>query len=101
MMYVSQIIILYTLNFYNLVCQLDLNKTGGEKPQRDFTPTRIAISKRKEQVLVRMYRKQKTHELPVRMEISAASVEVWRVLKTTGRNFLRLSKFISRYPTKK
>ena len=28
MMYTSQIIMLYTLNLYNAVCQLQLNKTG-------------------------------------------------------------------------
>jgi len=55
MMYVSQILMLYTLNFYNLVCQLDLNKTGGKNHKEiHFTPTRTAITKRKEQVLVRM-----------------------------------------------
>ena len=31
MMYVSQIIMLYTSNLYSAVCQLHLNKTGGEK----------------------------------------------------------------------
>ena len=30
MTYVSQIIMLYTLNLYNVVCQLYLNKNGGE-----------------------------------------------------------------------
>ena len=28
MMYVSQVIMLYTLNLYSAVCQLYLNKTG-------------------------------------------------------------------------
>ena len=28
MMYVSQIIMLYTLNLYNAICQLYLNETG-------------------------------------------------------------------------
>ena len=28
---VSQIIMLYTLNFYSAICQLYLNKTGREK----------------------------------------------------------------------
>ena len=31
MIYVSQIIMLYTLNFYSAVCQLYLNKTGRKK----------------------------------------------------------------------
>ena len=31
MMYVSQIIMLYTLNLYSAVCQLHLNKTGRKK----------------------------------------------------------------------
>ena len=31
MMYVSQFIMLYTLNLYIAVCQLYLNKTGREK----------------------------------------------------------------------
>ena len=31
MMYVSQIIMLYTLNVYSAVCQLYLNKTGRKK----------------------------------------------------------------------
>ena len=31
MMYVSQIIMLYTLNLYNAVCQSCLNKTEREK----------------------------------------------------------------------
>ena len=30
MMYVSQIIILYTLNLYSAVCQLYFNKSGGK-----------------------------------------------------------------------
>ena len=29
MMYVSQVIMLYTLNLYSAVCQLYLNKIGG------------------------------------------------------------------------
>ena len=35
MMYVSQIIMLYTLNLYNPVHQLYLNKTGEQNPQWD------------------------------------------------------------------
>ena len=31
MMYVSQIIMLYTLNLYSAECQLYLNKTGRKK----------------------------------------------------------------------
>ena len=31
MMYVSQIIMLYTLNFYSAICQLYLNKSGTKK----------------------------------------------------------------------
>ena len=31
MMYVSQIIMLYTLNLYRAICQLYLNKTGRKK----------------------------------------------------------------------
>ena len=31
MMYASQIIVLHTLNLYNTVCQLYLNKTGRKK----------------------------------------------------------------------
>ena len=31
MMYVSQIVILYTLNLHSAVCQLYLNKTGRKK----------------------------------------------------------------------
>ena len=31
MMYVSQIIMLYTLNLYSAVCQFYLNKTEGKK----------------------------------------------------------------------
>ena len=31
MMYVCQIIMLYTLNLFNAVCQLYLNKTGRKK----------------------------------------------------------------------
>ena len=31
MMYVSQIIMLYTLNLHSAACQLDLNKTGRKK----------------------------------------------------------------------
>ena len=30
-MYVSQIIMVYTLNLYDIVCQLHLNKTGKKK----------------------------------------------------------------------
>ena len=36
-MYVSQIIMLYTLNLYNPVRQLHLNKTGEKNPQWDAT----------------------------------------------------------------
>ena len=32
MMYVGQIIMLYTLNLYSVVCQLYVNKTGGRNP---------------------------------------------------------------------
>ena len=34
MMYVSQIIMLYTLNLCSAVCQLYLNKTGGKKKRK-------------------------------------------------------------------
>ena len=37
MTYVSQIIMVYTLNLYNIVCQLHLNKTEKNK-QRHNTP---------------------------------------------------------------
>ena len=33
MMYVSQIIMLYTLNLYSAVCQLYLKKTGRKQKQ--------------------------------------------------------------------
>ena len=36
-MYVSQIIMVYTLNLYNIVCQLHLNKTEKKK-RRHNTP---------------------------------------------------------------
>ena len=36
MMNVSPITILYALNIYNCVCQLDLNKTGRKK--KKYTP---------------------------------------------------------------
>ena len=47
MMYVSQIIILYTLNFYNLVCQLDLNKTGGGATKRLHTHQDLYYQKKR------------------------------------------------------
>ena len=31
MMYVTQIIMLYTLNLYNAICQLQINKTENKK----------------------------------------------------------------------
>ena len=37
MMYASQIIMVYTLNLYNIVCQLHLNKTEKKK-RRHNTP---------------------------------------------------------------
>lgn len=39
MMNVSPIFILYTLNIYSSVCQLDLNKTGREK--KKYVPTKL------------------------------------------------------------
>ena len=38
MMYVSQIIILYTLTLYSAVCQLHLNKNGRKKDNPLFPP---------------------------------------------------------------
>ena len=35
MMYVSQIIMLYILNLYSILCQLHLNKTGRKKKRSD------------------------------------------------------------------
>ena len=35
MMYVSQIIMLYTLKLYTAVCQVYLNKTGRKKSQKE------------------------------------------------------------------
>ena len=52
MMYVSQVIMLYTLNLYSAVCQLYLNKTGGEKCVQ-FTIKNIYIIK-----LVKLIRKR-------------------------------------------
>ena len=43
MMYVNQIIMLYTLNLYSAVCQLYLNKTGRKK----FLLKEISIQKQK------------------------------------------------------
>lgn len=43
----SQIIMLYTLNFYSDVCQLCLNKTGdgaNKLPKKEFRLKKIAIS---------------------------------------------------------
>ena len=34
MMYVSQVIMLYTMNLYSAVCQLYLNKTGFKKRKK-------------------------------------------------------------------
>ena len=34
-MYVKQIIMLYTLNLYSVVCQLYLNKTGRKQQERE------------------------------------------------------------------
>ena len=31
MLYVSQILMMYPLNFHSAVCQIYLNKTGGKK----------------------------------------------------------------------
>ena len=43
LMYVSQIIMLYTLNLYSSVCQLYLNKTGLKKEQM-FSPLSRIVS---------------------------------------------------------
>ena len=43
LMYVSQIIMLYTLNLYSSVCQLYLNKTGFKKEQM-FSPLSRIVS---------------------------------------------------------
>ena len=37
MIYVSQIIMLYTLNLHSVVCQLQLNKTGRKKKSGSMT----------------------------------------------------------------
>ena len=44
MMYVSQINMLYTLNLYSAVCQLYLNKTGGEKKESMFKINVVILS---------------------------------------------------------
>lgn len=36
MMYVSQIIILYTLNLHSAICQLYLNETGKPKVKKNY-----------------------------------------------------------------
>ena len=46
MRYVSQIIMLYTLNLYSVVCQLCLYKTGGKiyNLERNWLDTHICLS---------------------------------------------------------
>ena len=43
-MYISQIIMLYTLNLYSAVCQLHLNKTGRKKLKKLISDKQIKKS---------------------------------------------------------
>ena len=44
MMYVTQIIMLYTLNLYSAVCQLYLNKTRRQKLKKEIKARRKSIN---------------------------------------------------------
>ena len=45
MMYVTQIIMLYTLNLYSAVCQIYLNKTGRKIKETQITRISKWVSK--------------------------------------------------------